>query len=519
MYELSITVAFKTDIGRKRSSNQDSYAVLSRAELNNQLESLLVVADGMGGGRGGGVASSLVVQTVPEVVQEYLYSRNGNADSSIDTSRLLRESLVRANSSVWMRQVEKNELRGMGTTCVAAIVNDGVLTIGNVGDSRIYLLREGKLLQMTEDHSEVWQQVIAGRMTRDEAQNSPFRNSITKAIGIRSDMSPDVEPHPLQNGDTVLLCSDGLTTELKDNAIARILAQAPDVQSACDTLVNAALEHGGRDNITVVVMRYGDFTPVEIAAFINEQDEEEELTDPTQSWKQALNEKPDNSEVDQPSSQQNTWQNSDSSPTLRSGKDSSQFSILTSVLGVLVVLLAAALIYVIWFRKPAVPIVSPPNLRSVRPTDQALTYGAAVPFIPDEVRRIPILIDATDRLIVVGKTGQALRIDSKGQISLLRGIPFPSEKKSTSKLSKSTDTKITQDVSGNIYLINDKDRLIKKYNEAGTETMTDIGKGALKSPTDIAVDSLGNIFLIDSNHILKIPVMPQGSPGNSAGTN
>lgn len=517
---MSITVAFKTDIGRKRSSNQDSYAVLSRAELGNQLDALLVVADGMGGGRGGGVASSLVVQTVPEVVQEFLTSRNGNTGAPIDAIRLLRESLVRANSSVWTRQVEKTELRGMGTTCVAAIVNDGVLTIGNVGDSRIYLLRDGKLLQMTEDHSEVWQQVMAGRMTREEAQNSPFRNSITKAIGIRADMSPDVDPHPLLDGDTVLLCSDGLTTELKDDAIARMLAQSPDAQSACDNLVGMALEHGGRDNITVVVMRYGDFTPVELPVLEDLQEEDEELTDPNQNWKQALSEKPEKSAdayTSYPAAERTNIDEEPRESRYRSSRNKN--NTMGIVLGYLVVLQFAALIYLYWFHSRPLVAFKPVSLEIVLPTDQPLTYGAGVQFIPDEVRRAPLLIDNRNRLIVVGKSGQALRIDAKGHISLLRGIPFPAVKKTAGKPAKSTDTKITQDASGNIYLISDKDNVIKKYNPAGTETMTDIGKGTLKTPTDIAVDSNGNIFVIDSNHILKIPALVPNSSVKAAAAN
>src|SRR5690349_10898567 len=178
MKVVTLSLGFKTDVGRKRDNNQDSYAVLGRDNLDGKLDALLVVADGMGGARGGEIASGLVAQTVPQAVRDALIERNGTA-APLDTTRLLEQTITRANSSVWKRQQEQSELRGMGTTCVAALLMGDRLTVGNVGDSRAYLLRDGRLSQITEDHSEIWEQVRSGRMTREEARVSRFRNTIT----------------------------------------------------------------------------------------------------------------------------------------------------------------------------------------------------------------------------------------------------------------------------------------------------------------------------------------------------
>ena len=175
----------------------------------------------------------------------------------------------------------------MGTTCVAAILHDGVLTVGNAGDSRAYLLREGKLRQITEDHSQVWQEVLAGKMTREEAQKSKFRNAITKSIGLGGEVDADIKEFDLIEGDTLLLCSDGLTTEVGDQDIADILASAANAQAACERLTDAALRKGGSDNITVVVLRYGDFTPLGGAEIEPERVTagEEDATDERAEWR------------------------------------------------------------------------------------------------------------------------------------------------------------------------------------------------------------------------------------------
>ena len=285
---LNFTVGFKTDIGRVREMNQDSYAILRRNELLKQLDALLVVADGMGGGKGGEVASRITAETLPNVAHEELVEVLGGR--KLDPANILRMGMERANNQVRNKGVEHRAMSGMGTTCVAAILNDGVLTVANAGDSRAYLLRGDKLNQITNDHSEVWQQVLAGKMTREEAQKSKFRNRISKSIGLHDEVRPEIDTFTLQEGDTFLLCSDGLTTEVTDGEIANILASAPTAQAACDQLTDLALKKGGSDNITVVALRYGEFTLLAGAEFeaptLPELDEED-ATDERAEWRNA----------------------------------------------------------------------------------------------------------------------------------------------------------------------------------------------------------------------------------------
>ncbi|HEV2474027.1 MAG TPA: protein phosphatase 2C domain-containing protein, partial [Chthonomonadales bacterium] len=196
----TISVGFKTDVGKRRSNNEDSYCVLRGADLHNRLDGLYVVADGMGGGRAGDVASRIVAQVVPDAVQEALMERNGFGLEG--PAVLLRGAVERANQAVWSRQVEQTELAGMGTTCVAALLSNGEITIANIGDSRAYLLRDGRLSQITQDHSEVWQQVLAGNLTRDQARRSKYRNAITRAVGLSASVTADIDTISLQEGDT-----------------------------------------------------------------------------------------------------------------------------------------------------------------------------------------------------------------------------------------------------------------------------------------------------------------------------
>ncbi len=296
-----IAVGYKTDKGRKRSGNEDSFAVFSGEEMGEYIDGLFVVADGMGGTKGGEIASNLVINSLPEEARIGAAELTGK-DLPQEIAQLLNSGLQYANSEVWNYKQQHDGFQGMGTTCVAAMIThvrkswgamQGGLVLANVGDSRAYLLRGGKLSQITEDHSEVWEQVKAGRMTPEQAATSRFRNTITRAMGLRSTVQPDITIRLLEAGDALLLCSDGLTTEVDDATIARLLAGSPDPQTACDRLVEAALENGGSDNVTVVALHYGAFTPLETATPVQKSpstpwETEEDVTDPNQAWKRSL---------------------------------------------------------------------------------------------------------------------------------------------------------------------------------------------------------------------------------------
>ena len=189
-----IAIGYKTDKGRKRAGNEDSYAVFTGVELNARLDAFLVVADGMGGTKGGEIASNLVINSLPEAVQAFLAERSReNVTGSPDlAAALLQQGMMQANAAVWDYKQKHPGLEQMGTTCVAAVVSKGMLTVGNAGDSRAYLLRGGKLSQITDDHSTVWEEVQAGRMTREQAANSRYRNVITRAMGLEPALTPDI---------------------------------------------------------------------------------------------------------------------------------------------------------------------------------------------------------------------------------------------------------------------------------------------------------------------------------------
>jgi PPM family protein phosphatase len=225
-----------SDVGRVRQSNQDCYFIG---------DDLFVVADGVGGHRGGEVASATAVEAL----------RDNFVDHSLTG---LIQAVLSANRAVWRRSQADPQLRGMGTTltAVALVVEDDEnrLALVNVGDSRGYLLQDGELSQLTEDHSLVEELVREGRLSREEADVHPQRSMITRALGLEYDVEVDnwqLLPYP---GDRLLLCSDGLTSELSDDRIASVLRRLADPAEAAGELVEAAKAAGGHDNVTVVVV-------------------------------------------------------------------------------------------------------------------------------------------------------------------------------------------------------------------------------------------------------------------------
>ena len=244
-----IRAAFKTEKAR-RSANEDSCLVLTSEELAGLADGLYIVADGMGGRASGAVASRITVDTVH-------YSFISEMELASDPSEALSNALKAANKAVWAEAASKPELRGMGSTCVAVAVRGDRAFFAHVGDSRIYLMRDGKIRRLTEDHSFVAEKVRSGEITEEQARQSRFRNVITRAIGIEADAQPAVGSVELSEGDVILLCSDGLTGPVPDARIAEILSSLSNPEETCSRLVNAALRAGGSDNVTVIVAAYG----------------------------------------------------------------------------------------------------------------------------------------------------------------------------------------------------------------------------------------------------------------------
>ncbi|HEX5936438.1 MAG TPA: Stp1/IreP family PP2C-type Ser/Thr phosphatase [Actinomycetota bacterium] len=228
---MKVDVGSATDIGRVREKNEDSLLVHPP---------LYVVADGMGGHRGGDVASRIAVETMERL-----------ADEGSDP---LAEHVRRANRAVWDRSIEDQRLSGMGTTLTAARIDGTSADLAHVGDSRAYLMRDGALRQLTDDHSLVARMVKAGEITEAEAEVHPHRNVMTRALGTEEDVEVDVETLALEHGDRLLLCSDGLTGMVTEDQIQAILEHSDGAQQAADRLVKAANRAGGVDNISVVVL-------------------------------------------------------------------------------------------------------------------------------------------------------------------------------------------------------------------------------------------------------------------------
>jgi len=222
----------------RRKTNEDSMVI-------DQAIGLFVVADGMGGHNAGEVASALAAKTLHEFIEQ-----------AHDTSEsIVAEALVLANDQVLSAAAGNATYEGMGTTVVAACIKDGSLVFGNVGDSRIYLMRDGSLEQLTDDDSWVSRVLPADAIGTEEASRHPMRHVLTKVVGLRDDMEPSVGSSSFQSGDMLLLCSDGLHGVVNDDAIAALLGRSGSVEEIAGDLVEKALDSGSTDNITAVVVR------------------------------------------------------------------------------------------------------------------------------------------------------------------------------------------------------------------------------------------------------------------------
>lgn len=232
-----------TDIGKKRAYNQDY--VYRRTDAIGNLPNLFVVADGMGGHKGGGYASRLAVEEILSKVEN---------DEETSPAQVLVDAIIYANSCVLKAAQKDERLTGMGTTVVAATFDGETLTVANVGDSRLYVADEKEIRQITQDHSLVEEMVRFGGISREQARNHPDRNIITRAVGVEDHLKVDCFFAPLKQGDKVLLCSDGLTNMLEDEEIRAILNEEEEIEVRALKLVERANDNGGKDNITVIVM-------------------------------------------------------------------------------------------------------------------------------------------------------------------------------------------------------------------------------------------------------------------------
>jgi protein phosphatase len=251
---MKISIGARTDAGA-REQNEDALIVMQPMEGELCADAIVIVADGMGGRAAGEEASSIAVESVRDTLQTLLKS----SPNPPSYDEALQSALHRANSAVFEYAHSIPGLNGMGATCVVAIIGGDEVTIAHIGDSRAYLLNDGVLRRLTEDHSYVHDQMKSGRLSDHDARNSRFRHVITRAVGIDPTVKADVGVHKISDGDSVLLCTDGLSNIVDEAGMIQIMSRCHSSQETVDFLVDAAKRGGSKDNITGVVMRVGQW--------------------------------------------------------------------------------------------------------------------------------------------------------------------------------------------------------------------------------------------------------------------
>lgn len=247
LFMFNLTIAQQTDIGRQRKVNQDS--LLSYVPEDPQSlarkGALFVVSDGLGGHASGEVASEMAVQVTKDAYYQ---------DSDEDIAASLKRAIQQANAMIVERARQNEQWSGMGTTCVAAVLHDDMVYAANVGDSRVYIMHGDDMRQITEDHSVVAQELREGKITPEEARNHPQRNMIYRCLGEKSGVEVDTFTGHVEDGDVLVLCTDGLSALVDDEELRSIVRQYSPEESV-RRLVARANENGGTDNITAIVVR------------------------------------------------------------------------------------------------------------------------------------------------------------------------------------------------------------------------------------------------------------------------
>lgn len=237
----NITAHGSTDIGKKRSANQDSIVV-------NDKMGFYAIADGMGGHKGGEIASAIAVEVIEKALNQL------DKKKQINIPSFLKEAVSLASIRIHERAAMDQSLKGMGTTLVCLYFNSDNCYISQVGDSRVYLYRDDVLWKITEDHSLVNEQIRSGLITKAQADKLAYKNVITRSVGFEEAVEVDVYERQIEKGDLFLLCSDGLSSMLSDENIKQNI-EPHDVKRSVENLINAANDAGGHDNVSVIIVR------------------------------------------------------------------------------------------------------------------------------------------------------------------------------------------------------------------------------------------------------------------------
>ncbi len=238
-----------SDVGCARELNEDCFCICVPDESREK--GFFLIADGMGGHNAGEVASQRAATYIAEKLQKKIGKLSAD-----ETPAILRNAIKDANDSIYKKSLQSSAHSGMGTTVVAAIVNNGGICIANVGDSRAYLVHNGSLEQLTVDHSVVAELVMSGTITKEEARSHPQKNIITRAVGTDAGVVTDIFTSVYSKGDVLLLCSDGLCSMLRDDEIFEIINSCENSEDTVCKLIDAAKNSGGLDNITVICIRF-----------------------------------------------------------------------------------------------------------------------------------------------------------------------------------------------------------------------------------------------------------------------
>lgn len=243
------TFVSKTDPGRARENNEDSVAFDAATQL-------AVLADGMGGYNAGEVASGMATAFIKSEMARWL-SEAGKQANTREIRRALEICVDNANRSVFNAAISNAQYSGMGTTLVVAVFQDAKVLLGHIGDSRCYRFRNGELTQVTKDHSLLQEQIDAGLLTLEQAATSSHKNLVTRALGVEDAVLLELNELAVEAGDLYLMCSDGLSDMANDAEIASVLESQTPVAQKADQLISLANEHGGRDNISVLLIQAG----------------------------------------------------------------------------------------------------------------------------------------------------------------------------------------------------------------------------------------------------------------------
>jgi len=253
---VSVSTCSLADMGHRRSQQEDSLGYVN-IPSNQKMQTLIrghlyMVADGIGGSKGGEIASRIAVE---RIIKSYYTLPSSTVQS------VLKQAILRANEQI-LAESKKRNLPNMGTTVVCAVLCDGMLYVTHLGDSRAYLLRENKLKRLTIDHSCVQELVEKGELSEEETRHHPQHHQITRALGTSSSIEPAIKTFPISPGDQLLLCSDGLHDELSDQTIKKLLTSKADQQTICNNLLLQANLAGGRDNISLIMTRVEALEPL-----------------------------------------------------------------------------------------------------------------------------------------------------------------------------------------------------------------------------------------------------------------